>query len=91
MVLDGLRADAAQPPSPQRIRPVANYQWTKTVVRKGFVQTLQRWLRLIVPGEQRGFYKCTAGGQNKISFSNLTAALLVETAIEICENCEIFQ
>ena len=23
--------------------------------------------------KQRGFYKCTAGGQNKISFSNFTA------------------
>jgi len=42
MVLGSLRADAAQPPSsPRRIRPVANYQWMKTVVRIGFFQTLQ--------------------------------------------------
>jgi hypothetical protein len=42
MALDGLRADAAQPPSPpRRIRPVANYQCMKTVVRMRFVQTLQ--------------------------------------------------
>jgi hypothetical protein len=34
-----------------------------------------KWLRLIVPGEQRGFYKFKARGQNKISFSNFTAAL----------------
>jgi hypothetical protein len=34
-----------------------------------------KWLRLIVPGEQRGFYKFAARGQNKISFSNFTAAV----------------
>jgi hypothetical protein len=32
MVLDGLRADAAQPP---------RYRWNKTVLRMCFVQTLQ--------------------------------------------------
>src|SRR5262249_17266261 len=43
MVLDGLRADAAQPPGPPwRIRPMANYQWMKTVLSMCFVQTLQR-------------------------------------------------
>ena len=42
MVLNGLLADATQPPSPpRRIRPVANYQRMKTVVRMRFVQTLQ--------------------------------------------------
>ena len=34
-----------------------------------------KWLRLIVPGEQRGFYKCIARGQNKNFFSNFTATL----------------
>jgi len=50
-----------------------------------------KWLRLIVPGEQRRFYKFKARGQNKISFSNLLPDLLVKIAIEICENCEILQ
>src|SRR5262245_2914127 len=49
-----------------------------------FVQTLQRVKVNRLPGEQRGFYKCTAGGQNKISFSNFTAGLrLVEIARKI--------
>ena len=42
MVLDGLRAENAKPPSPpRRIGPMANYQRIKTVVRMCFVQTLQ--------------------------------------------------
>ena len=69
-VLDGLRADAAQSPSPpRRIRPVANYRSTKTVLRMCFVQALQRVKVNCFSGEQRGFYECTARGQNKISFS----------------------
>src|ERR1700756_2754532 len=43
IVLNGLCADAAQPRSPpRRIRPAANYQCMKTVVRICLVQTLQR-------------------------------------------------
>jgi hypothetical protein len=41
MVLDGLRAETAQPSPPRRIRPAASYQRIKTVVRIRFVQTLQ--------------------------------------------------
>jgi len=43
IVLDGLLAGSAQPPSlPRRIRPVANYRGNKTVLRMYFVQTLQK-------------------------------------------------
>jgi hypothetical protein len=49
-----------------------------------------KWLRLIVLGEQRGFYKCKAEGQNKNSFSDSRAAHpLVEIAAGILKICEI--
>ena len=49
-----------------------------------------KWLRLIVPGEQLGFYKCKAEGQSKNSSSNSRAAhSLVEIAAGILKICEI--
>src|SRR5438094_637678 len=74
MMLDSLSAGAAQPPGPpQRVRPVANYRCMKTVLRMWFVQTLQRVKVNCFSGKQRGFYECTARGQNKISFSTSDA------------------
>src|SRR5258708_11601270 len=63
----------------------------KTVVGICFVQTLHmvkvnRW-----PGEQRRFYKFTARGQNKISFSNFTARSLVEIAIRFLKAAKFLQ
>ena len=49
-----------------------------------------KWLRLIVPGEQRGFYEFTARGQNKISFSNFTPGSVVEVARGILKTVENF-
>jgi hypothetical protein len=50
-----------------------------------------KWLRLIVPGEQRGFYKFKARGQNKFLFQILLPRSVVKIATRICENCEIPQ
>src|SRR5262245_36451559 len=46
-------------------------------------------LRLIVPGEQRGFYKSTAPGQNKNSFSNFTTLSMDEIARKNSDRCKI--
>ena len=50
-----------------------------------------KWLRLIVPGEQRGFYKFKARGQNKISFSISLLRSLVKIAIGIRTAAKFFR
>ena len=47
-----------------------------------------KWLRLIVPGEQRGFYKFKGRGQNKFLFPLSLPRSLVEIAIGICKNAK---
>jgi len=52
---------------PVRPGPQIENRKSKIANRKVLRSDAAKWLRLIVPGEQRGFYKFTVGGQNKIS------------------------